>query len=137
MDEGTSHIRIGLPPHVVSGDCLVSHSHSMLPSLFACACSMSDDPGLYQYVASFVLDSCLRPWGAISLDHMYVHLHGSLYPMMDYTLRVYYRPSTPCLLMLHGVPYDSFTISCCTGFAVLLAIGTITQADVAFSGMYK
>ena len=24
--------------------------------------------------------------------------------MMDYTLRVYYELSTPCLLMFHGVP---------------------------------
>ena len=42
------------------------------------------------------------PLGAILLDHVYVHLHGSLYPMMDYTLRVYYRLLTPCLLMFHG-----------------------------------
>ena len=42
MDEGTSRIRIGLPPCIVSGDYLASSSHSMLPSLFACACSMSD-----------------------------------------------------------------------------------------------
>ena len=42
MDEGTLHIRIGLPPHFVSGDCLASPSHSMLPSLFERACSMSD-----------------------------------------------------------------------------------------------
>ena len=30
------------------------------------------------------------PLRAVSLDHMYVHSHGSLYPMMDYTLHVYY-----------------------------------------------
>ena len=42
MDEGTLHIRIGLPPHIGLGDCLAS----MLSSLFACACSMSDDTGL-------------------------------------------------------------------------------------------
>ena len=59
------------------------------------------------------------PLGAVSLDHMYVHLHGSLYPMMDYTLRIYYGLLTPCLLMFHGVPYDSFTISYCTRFVVL------------------
>ena len=56
---------------------------------------------------------------AILLDHMYVHSHGSLYPMMDYTLRVCYELHTPCLLMFHGVPYDSFTVSYCTRFAVL------------------
>ena len=36
MDKGTFHIRIGLPPHIVSGTI------SLLPSLFARACSMSD-----------------------------------------------------------------------------------------------
>ena len=117
MDEGTSHIRIGLPPRIVSGDCLASPSYSMFPSLFAHACPMSDDTGLYQYVASFALDLCIL--GAILLGHMYVHLHGSLYPMMDYALHVYYRLFTPCLLMFHGVHYDFFTTSYCTRFAVL------------------
>ena len=56
---------------------------------------------------------------AILLDHTYIQLHGSLYPMMDYALCVYYGPSIPCLLMFHGIPYDSFTNSCCTRFAVL------------------
>ena len=36
MDEGAFHIRIGLPPHIVSGDCLASSF------VFARACSMSD-----------------------------------------------------------------------------------------------
>ena len=58
------------------------------------------------------------PLEAILLDHVYVHLHGSLYPMMDYTLRVYYGLLTPCLLMFHGVHYDSFTTSYCTRFVV-------------------
>ena len=47
MDEGTSHIRIGLFPAVVSGDYLASPSCSMLHSLIARACPMSDDTGLY------------------------------------------------------------------------------------------
>ena len=59
------------------------------------------------------------PLGAILLCHVYIHLHGSLYPMMDYTLGVYYGPFTPCLLMFHGVHYDSFTISYCTRFVIL------------------
>ena len=79
---------------------------------------MSDDPGLYQYVVS-LLPICLCGPEGYTFDHTYVHLHGSLYPMMDSTLRVYYGLATPCLLMFHGVPYDSFTISCCTGFTVL------------------
>ena len=81
-------------------------------------CLMSDDPGLYQYVV-FLLLICLCGPGGYTFDHTYIHLHGSLYPMMDYILRVYYGLSIPCLLMFHGIPYDSFTIGCCTGFAVL------------------
>ena len=59
------------------------------------------------------------PLRAVFLDHVYVHLHGSWYPMMDCTSHIYYGLFTPCLLMFHGVPYDSFTISYCTRFAVL------------------
>ena len=47
MDEGTSYNRIGLLPHIVPGDCLASASYSMPHLLFACACPMSDDTGLY------------------------------------------------------------------------------------------
>ena len=50
VDEGTFHIRIGLPPRIVSGDYLASPSHSMLPLLFAHAhvrCPMSVILGLY------------------------------------------------------------------------------------------
>ena len=119
MDEGTSHIRIGLSPHVVSGDCLVSRSHSMLSSLFACACPMSNDARVVLVCRFLYSWLVYAPLGAISLDHMYVHLHGSRYPMMDYTLRICYGPFTPWLLMFHGVPYNSFTISYCTRFAVL------------------
>ena len=38
---------------------------------------------------------------------MHVHLHGSLYPMMDFTLRVWYRLSTP---MSADVPCGFHTI---------------------------
>ena len=37
MDEGTFHIRIGLPPRIVSGDCLASASCFLDCLLFACA----------------------------------------------------------------------------------------------------
>ena len=47
MDEGMSHIRIRLPPRIVSWDCPVFPSHFMPPSLSACARPMSDDTGLY------------------------------------------------------------------------------------------
>ena len=40
MDKGVSYIRIGLLPHIVTGDCLASASYSMPPS-FVHSC-MSD-----------------------------------------------------------------------------------------------
>ena len=82
MDEGTSRIRIGLPPHIVSGDCLASSSHSMLPSLFARACSMSDvrDLGVVLVHLTCLVIMCV---GAC--------LHGILYPM------------TGCVLYLDGL----------------------------------
>ena len=46
---------------------------------------MSDDTGLYEYVASYVTNS-YAPLRAILLDHVCVLLHGSLYPMMDHFL---------------------------------------------------
>ena len=117
MDEGTSHIRIGLPPCVVSGDCLAF----LLYASFIVRLRLSDVRWyrvvlVRRFLHPRFMYAALR---AILLDHMYVHLHGSLYPMMDYTLHVYYRPFAPCLLMFHGVHYDSFTISYCTRFAVL------------------
>ena len=77
MDKGTSRIRIGLPPCIVSGDCLASSSHSMLPSLFACTCSMSDvrDLGVVLVCLTYLVIMCV---GA--------HLHGILYPMMGCVL---------------------------------------------------
>ena len=72
MDEGTFHIRIGLPPRIVSGDCLASSSHSMLPSLFARACSMSDvcDLGIVLVRLICLVIMCVS-----------ARLHGTLYPM--------------------------------------------------------
>ena len=58
------------------------------------------------------------PLRAILLDHVCIHFHGSLYPMMDSVSCIYYGLLTPCLLMFHGVHYDSFTTSYCIGFAV-------------------
>ena len=82
MDEGTSRIRIGLPPCVVSGDCLASSSHSMLPSLFARACSMSDarDLGVVLVHLTYLVIMCVG-----------TRLHGILYPM------------TGCVLYLDGL----------------------------------
>ena len=72
MDKGMSRIRIGLPPCIVSGDCLVSSSHSMLPLLFAHACLMSDvrDLGVVLIRLTCLVIMCM---GAC--------LHGILYPM--------------------------------------------------------
>ena len=72
MDEGTSCIRIGLPPHIVSEDYLASSSHSMLPSLFARACSMSNvhDLGVILVCLTYLVIRCMG-----------TRLHGILYPM--------------------------------------------------------
>ena len=72
MDEGMFHIRIRLPPCIGPGDYLVSPSHSMLPSLFARACSMSDvrDLGVVLVRLICLVIMCV---GA--------RLHGTLYPM--------------------------------------------------------
>ena len=72
MDEGTFHIRIGLPPRIVSGDYLASSSPSMLPLLFVRACSMSDvcDLGVVLVRLTYLVIMCM---GA--------RLHGILYPM--------------------------------------------------------
>ena len=67
-----SYIRIGLPPCIVSGDCLAFPSHSMLPSLFACACSMSDVRDLGVVLVRLI---CLV------IMCMGARLHGTLYPM--------------------------------------------------------
>ena len=47
MDKGMFHIRIRLLPYIVPGDCLAFSSFSMPLLLFARACPMSDDSGLY------------------------------------------------------------------------------------------
>ena len=113
MDEGMFHIRIRLPPHIVSGDCLTSSSHSMLPSLFARTCSMSDvcDLGVVIVHLICLVIMCV---GARS--------HGTLYPMTGCVL---YLDRLLCwryslgLLMLPRLLYDSNTDSYCTWFAVL------------------
>ena len=75
MDEGTCHIRIELPPCIVSGDYLASSS--MLPSLFAHTCSMSNvcDLGVVLVCLTYLVTMCV---GA--------RLHGILYPMMGCVL---------------------------------------------------
>ena len=76
-------------------------------------------------VIGVVLVRCLSVYlcgpGGYTYDHMYVHSHGSLYPMMDGTVPYAFNPDSlpPCLLMFHEAPYDSITTSYCTRFVVL------------------
>ena len=113
MDEGMLCIRIGLPPRFVSGDRFASLSHSMLPSVFVRACSMSDvrDLGVVLVCLICLVIMCV---GARS--------HGTLYPMTGCVLYLDRLLCWRCslgLLMLPRLPYNSFTISYCTRFAVL------------------
>ena len=70
---------------------LASSSHSMLPSLFARACPMSDDLGVVLVRITCLVIMCV---GA--------RLHGTLYPMMG------------CVLYLDGLLYcvDSIAWVC-------------------------
>ena len=43
------------------------------------------------------------PLRAVFLDHLYVHLHGSLYPMMDYMSSTYDGLHSP---MSADAPWD-------------------------------
>ena len=45
--------------------------------------------------------------GGYTYVHMHVHFHGSLYPMMDFTLHVWYGLFTP---MSADVPWGFLTI---------------------------
>ena len=113
MDKGTFHIRNRLPPRIVSGDCLASPSHSMLLSVSAGTCSMSDvhDLGVVLVRLICLVIMCV---GAC--------LHGILYPMTGCVL---YLDGLLCwqyslgLLMFPRLLYDSNTDSYCTGFVVL------------------
>ena len=113
MDKGTFHIRIGLPPHIVSGDYPASSSPSMLPLLLARACPMSDvrDLGVVLICLTYLVIMCVGTC-----------LHGILYPMTGCVL---YLDRLLCwwhslgLLMFPRLPYDSNTNSYCTWFAVL------------------
>ena len=62
--------------------------------------------------------------GGYTYAHMYVHFHGSLYPMMDFTLCVWYGLFTP---MSADVPWGFLTI--------LLLIATVLGSRY-FSNWY-
>ena len=80
MAEGAFYIRIGLPPHVVSGDCLVLSLYGLIDR-YLCflhahvQCPMSGDLGVV--LVRFVYLLIMRV-GACS--------HGTLYPMMSCVL---------------------------------------------------
>ena len=84
-----------------------------LPSLFACACLMSDvrDLGVVLVRLICLMIMCVG-----------TRLHGILYPMTGCVLYLDRLLCWQCslgLLMFPGLPYDSFTVSYCTRFAVL------------------
>ena len=83
MAEGAFYIRIGLPPRVVSGDCLASSrlwTDFIVTARIRCL--------VIGVVLVCRLLICLCGPEGYTFDHMYVRFHGSLYPMMDCTLRV-------------------------------------------------
>ena len=85
MAEGAFYIRIGLPPHVVSGDCLVLSLHGLIDRYLRflrahVRCLMSGDLGVV--LVRFIYLLIMRV-GARS--------HGTLYPM------------TGCVLYLDGL----------------------------------
>ena len=105
MDEGTFHIRIGLLLIVVSGDCL-----AFLSILCFIVCLGISNIWWYMVVLACCLlysQFMYAPLRAMLLDHVYVYLHGRLYPMMDYVSRVYYGLITP---MSADVPWGFTTI---------------------------
>ena len=110
MAEGALYIRIGLPPRVVSGDCLISSRYGLTARSLHCrrAYPMSRDWGCTStcYRSSYVPVSSMRPWGLYLRSHA-PHFHGSLYPMMDFTLRDGYGLFTP---MSADVPWGFLTI---------------------------
>ena len=73
MAEGALYIRIGLPPRVVSGDCLVSSRYGLTARSFHCrrAYPMSRDWGCTSTCCRslYVPISSMRPWG------LYLHSH--------------------------------------------------------------
>ena len=89
MAEGALYIRIGLPPHVVSGDRLVSSHCGLTAHFFIVAahirCLVIGVVLVCVVDHSMFLSHLCGPGG---YTHMSAHFHGSLYPMTDFTLRV-------------------------------------------------
>ena len=115
MAEGAYYIRIGLPPRVVSGDCLASSLYGLIDRYLHflrahVRCPMSGDLGVVLVRFTYLL-----------LMRVGARFHGALYPMTGCVL---YLDRLLCwwysldLLMLFRLLYDSITVSHCTGFVV-------------------
>ena len=131
MAEGALYIRIGLPPRVVSGDCLaVSRIRlvmdwPLVPFIVAAHIRcLVIGVVLVRIVDPSMFPSCLCGPGGYTYTHMSVHFHGSLYPMTDFTLRVWYGLAAP---MSADVPWGFSTI--------LLRIATVLGSQY-FSDWY-
>ena len=75
MAEGAFYIRVGLPPHVVSGDCLASSLYGLVDCYLHSwrahvRCLMSGDLGVVLVRFTYLL-----------LMRVGVRFHGTLYPM--------------------------------------------------------
>ena len=111
MAEGAFGIRIGLPPRVVLGDCLVTSCIRLVmdwlvvPFIVAAhiRCLVIGVVLVRIVDPSMFLSRLCGPGGYPYL-HMSVRFHGSLYPMTDFTLRVWYGLFTP---MSVDVPWGS------------------------------
>ena len=102
--EGAFCIRIGLSPRIVSGDCLVSIVDWLLTTFIVTVRIQCLVIGVVLVCRLLI---CLCGPEGYTFDHMYVRFHGSLYPMMDCTLCVWYGLLTP---MSADVPWGFFTI---------------------------
>ena len=75
MAEGALYIRIGLPPCVVSGDCLAVSCCGLIGCCLRylrahVRCPMSGDLGVVLVRFTYLMTMCVG-----------THLHGTLYPM--------------------------------------------------------
>ena len=102
MAEGAFCIRIGLPPRVVSGDCLVASCIRLVvdwlvvPFIVAAHIRcLVIGVVLVRIVDPPMFLSRLCGPGGYPYLHMSVRFHGSLYPMTDFTLRAWYGLFTP------------------------------------------
>ena len=114
MAEGAFCIRIGLPPRFVLGDCLAASCNRLvvdwLVVFFIVAAHIRClviGVVLVRIVDPPMFPSRLCGPEGYPYVHMSVRFRGSLYPMTDFTLRVWYGLFTP---MSADVPWGFFMI---------------------------